>query len=86
MPRMPSSRSSRQVGEAVILPLLLLCGGEQPVIPQPHNHRTLQCQLQMQEVFEAGLHIFLGPAQPQEGVPRAHLQEVRRSLRWQAQQ
>ena len=40
----------------------------------------------MWEVSEAGLHIFLGPAQPQEGVPRAYLKEVRRSLRRQAQQ
>ena len=44
--------------------------GEQPVIPEPHNHCTLQCQLQMREVSEAGLCIFLGPAQPQEGVPQ----------------
>ena len=85
---MPPSQSLRQVGEALILPLLRLCGGggELPVISQPHNHCALQCQLGMWEVSEAGLHIFLNPAQPQEGVPQTRLQEVHRSLGWQAQQ
>ena len=49
--------------------------GEQPVIPQSHHHSALQCQLWMWEVSEAGFHIFLSLAQPQEGVPRACLWE-----------
>ena len=67
-------------------PFCAYAGGKQPVIPQSHHHSALQCQLWMWEVSEAGLPIFLGFAQPQEGVPRARLPEVRRSLGWQAQQ
>ena len=40
----------------------------------------------MWEVPEAGLHMFLSSAQPQEGVPWAHLQEGHRSPGWQAKQ
>ena len=54
-------------------------GGGEPVIPEPHNHRALQHQLHMWEVPEASLHLFLGPAHPQEGVPQACLQEGCRS-------
>ena len=56
------------------------------VIPEPHNNRALQCQLWMWEVPEAGLHLFLGPAHPQEGVPRACLQEGCQSPGQQAKQ
>ena len=35
--------------------------GERLVIPQSHHHSALQCQLQMWEVSEAGLHIFPQP-------------------------
>ena len=37
-------------------------GGEQPVIPQSYHHSSLQCQLWVREVSEAGLCIILHPA------------------------
>ena len=55
-------------------------------LPEPHNNRTLQCQLWMWEVPEAGLHLFLSPAHPQKGVPQAHLQEGHQSPGQQAKQ
>ena len=40
----PPSRPLRQVGKTIVLPLLHLHGGggEQPFIPQPYHHSTLQ--------------------------------------------
>ena len=36
--------------------------GERPFLSQPHHNSALQCQLWMQKVLEAGLHVILCPA------------------------
>ena len=74
----PTSGPSGQVHKTVILPLLHICRGwgEQSFLSQSHHNSTLQCQLWMWKVLEAGLYVVLCPAQPLEGVPRVCHQET----------
>ena len=59
---MPTSRPLRQVSKTIVLPLLHLCRGKQSFLSQPHHNSTLQCQLWMWKVLEAGPHVIFCPA------------------------
>ena len=65
-----------QVYKTIILPLLHIHGREQSFLSQPYHNSALQHQLWMWKVLEAGLHVILCPAQPQESVPQVCHQET----------
>ena len=83
---MLTSGPSGQVCKTIVLPLLRIHGRERSFLSQPHHNSTLQCQLWMWKVLEAGLHVILCPAQPQEGVPQVCCQETSCRFWQQAQQ
>ena len=86
MPAAVASQPARQVSKAVLLPLLCLCGGEQPLLLESHNNRALQHKLWLWTMPETGVHLFFSTAHPQKGVPQVSLQEGCRGFRWQTQE
>ena len=67
-------------------PFCAYVGGEQPLLLESHNNRTLQCKLWLWMMPETGICLFFSAAHPQKGVPRVSLQEGHRGSRRQAQE